>query len=152
MFHFPRYTLAYASFRRNRKGFPIRKSPDRRLIVTSPKLIADILRPSSLCKAKASTIHPYVPARNAVHRCTIFECSHAHLRACLICVCLSGDEKTSLRISLTQQTYLPSEFSKAKFARATDCRRSVDLRRYVVVRPSPYNHHLLNRTFVQFHS
>lgn len=37
---------------------------------TSPNLIAAIPRLSSLFIAKASTIHPYVPARNAVHRCT----------------------------------------------------------------------------------
>ena len=52
-------------------GFPIQRSPDRRLFGTSPKLIAAISRLSSLPKAKASTIHPYVPARNAVHRCTL---------------------------------------------------------------------------------
>jgi hypothetical protein len=39
-------------------GFPIRKSPDQSLIVGSPKLIADYLRPSSPLDAKASSVHP----------------------------------------------------------------------------------------------
>jgi hypothetical protein len=68
MFHFPRYALAYASTCRKQVGFPIRKFPGQRLIGTSPKLIAAILRPSSLLEAKASTIHPYIPVRNTVHR------------------------------------------------------------------------------------
>ena len=70
MFHFPRCAPAYTGNCRRQLGFPIRKSPDRRLSVTSPKHIADISRPSSLSKAKAFTIHPYIPARNVVHRCT----------------------------------------------------------------------------------
>src|SRR3990167_4353141 len=37
-------------------GFPIRKSPDQRLLGTSPKLIAAKLRPSSPFRVKASTI------------------------------------------------------------------------------------------------
>ena len=41
-------------------GFPIRKSPDQRLLGTSPKLIAAKLRPSSPFRAKASTIRPYI--------------------------------------------------------------------------------------------
>ena len=45
----PRYT---------RQGFPIRKSPDQRLIITFPKLIADSPRPSSLSTAKAFTVRP----------------------------------------------------------------------------------------------
>ena len=40
-----------------RQGYPIRKSPDQRLLGTSPKLIAATLRPSSLFRAKASTIY-----------------------------------------------------------------------------------------------
>ena len=39
-------------------SFLIRKSPDQRLLVTSPKLIADKPRPSSPFRAKASTIRP----------------------------------------------------------------------------------------------
>ncbi len=39
------------------EGFPIRRSPDQRLLGTSPKLIAATLRPSSLFRAKASTIY-----------------------------------------------------------------------------------------------
>ena len=41
-------------------GFPIRTSPDHRLLATSPTLIAGTPRPSSLLKAKASTIRPYI--------------------------------------------------------------------------------------------
>ena len=37
-------------------GFPIRKSPDQRLRVTSPRLIADSPRPSSPRYPKASTV------------------------------------------------------------------------------------------------
>ena len=39
------------------QGYPIRRSPDQRLLGTSPKLIAATLRPSSLFRAKASTIY-----------------------------------------------------------------------------------------------
>ena len=39
-------------------GFPIRTPPDHRLLATSPKFIAGTPRPSSLLKAKASTIRP----------------------------------------------------------------------------------------------
>ena len=39
-------------------GFPIRKSPDQCLLVSSPKLIADELRPSSAPCAKASAVRP----------------------------------------------------------------------------------------------
>ena len=41
-------------------GFPIRTSPDHRLLATSPTLIAGTPRPSSLLKTKASTIRPYI--------------------------------------------------------------------------------------------
>ena len=41
-------------------GFPIRKSPDQRLLVTYPELIADTPRPSSPQSPKASTICPYL--------------------------------------------------------------------------------------------
>ena len=41
-----------------RSGFPIRKSPDQRLLNTSPKLIAVTPRPSSPPTPKASTICP----------------------------------------------------------------------------------------------
>ena len=40
-------------------GFPIRTSPDHRLLRTYPRRIAATLRPSSLHGAKASAIHPY---------------------------------------------------------------------------------------------
>jgi len=39
-------------------GFPIRKSPDQSLMIGSPKLIADYLRPSSPLNAKASPVCP----------------------------------------------------------------------------------------------
>ena len=39
-------------------GFPIRKSPDQRLLSTSPRLIAATSRPSSPPAPKASTICP----------------------------------------------------------------------------------------------
>ena len=45
------------------KGFPIQKSPDRRLLGTSPKRIAAWPRLSSLFRAKASTVCSYVPIR-----------------------------------------------------------------------------------------
>ena len=44
-------------------GFPIQKSPDRRLLGTSPKRIAAWSRLSSLVRAKASTVCSYVPIR-----------------------------------------------------------------------------------------
>ena len=44
-------------------SFLIRKFPDQRLLGTSPKLIAAILRPSSLARTKASTVRPYIPIR-----------------------------------------------------------------------------------------
>jgi hypothetical protein len=49
MFHFPGFTsqLELRSQRFTLWGFPIRRSPDRRLLGTSPKLIAATLRPSS---------------------------------------------------------------------------------------------------------
>lgn len=37
-------------------GFPIRKSPDQSLLINSPRLIADKLRPSSVLSAKASVV------------------------------------------------------------------------------------------------
>jgi len=43
-----------------RRGFPIRKSPDHRLLSASPKLIAATPRPSSPSQVKASTICPYL--------------------------------------------------------------------------------------------
>ena len=42
------------------EGFPIRTSPDHRLLRTYPKSIAATPRPSSPFNAKASSIHPYV--------------------------------------------------------------------------------------------
>ena len=44
-------------------GFPIRTSPDHRLLRASPKHFAATLRPSSLFDAKASSIHPYCSFR-----------------------------------------------------------------------------------------
>jgi len=44
--------------------FPIRTSPDQRLLGTSPKRIAAKLRPSSPFEAKASTIRPCFPLGN----------------------------------------------------------------------------------------
>lgn len=102
MFHFPRYASSYKDHQRNWWGFPIRRSPDQRLIVTSPKHIADIPRPSSLSKAKASTIHPYIPVRNAVHRCTISCCKFHNTLSVVraltraLFVLSVGDEKTIL--------------------------------------------------------
>ena len=49
------------------KGFPIRTPPDQRLLATSPKFIAGTPRPSSLLKAKASTIRPYFHLPNSTH-------------------------------------------------------------------------------------
>ncbi len=50
MFHFPRYALisTYQFYGFTVEGFPIRTSPDHRLLRTSPKLIATTLRHSSL--------------------------------------------------------------------------------------------------------
>lgn len=44
----------------NHRSCLIRKSPDQRLLRTSPKHIAAMPRPSSPLRAKASTIRPYV--------------------------------------------------------------------------------------------
>ena len=72
MFHFPRYAqlTSYVSEwpRLTRTGFPIRTSPDRRLLHTSPKLIAATSRPSSLLCVKASTIRPYKLRRSGAIR------------------------------------------------------------------------------------
>ncbi len=51
----PAAPITVQHHRQKRWGFPIRRSPDQRLLVTSPKLIADMLRPSSPFQAKAST-------------------------------------------------------------------------------------------------
>ena len=48
-------------------GFPIRTPPDQRLLATSPKFIAGTPRPSSLLKAKASTIRPYFHLPRSTH-------------------------------------------------------------------------------------
>ncbi len=58
MFHFPGYANLdqVQKYLINQMGSPIRRSPDQRLLGTSPKLIATMLRPSSLIEAKASTI------------------------------------------------------------------------------------------------
>ena len=59
MFHFPRFARiakqCVALFIAV-QGYPIRKSPDQRLLATSPRLIADTPRPSSPQSPKASTI------------------------------------------------------------------------------------------------
>ena len=47
------------------EGFPIRKSPDRRLLHISPGRIAVTLRPSSPFDVKASTMCPYANHPNA---------------------------------------------------------------------------------------
>lgn len=63
MFHFSGSALLHQVQKHMRFahiGFPIRKSPDRRLLRTSPRRIAATLRPSSLNCVKASTIHPYL--------------------------------------------------------------------------------------------
>src|SRR3989338_3497995 len=59
MFYFPGCAFLFLkeellSF--TQSGFPIRTSPDQRLLGTSPKLIAAKLRPSSPFRVKASTI------------------------------------------------------------------------------------------------
>ena len=61
MFHFPGYAfrLTPEFLVLHQKSFLIRKSPDRRLLGTSPKLIAATPRPSSPSSAKASTICSY---------------------------------------------------------------------------------------------
>ena len=41
------------------RGFPIRASPDQRLLSTSPRLIAATPRPSSASPVEASTLRPY---------------------------------------------------------------------------------------------
>ena len=72
MFYFPRYAqlTSYVSESPtfSRRGCPIRKSPDRRLLHTSPKLIAATSRPSSLLCVKASTIRPYKLRRSGAIR------------------------------------------------------------------------------------
>ena len=62
MFHFPGFpsrcnigTLRFIIG----AGFPIRKSPDQRLLGTSPRLIAATPRPSSASGVEASTEHPW---------------------------------------------------------------------------------------------
>ena len=57
------WTACYARFCGfTAEGFPIRTSPDQRLLSTSPKLFAATPRPSSPFDAKASTIRPYAPS------------------------------------------------------------------------------------------
>ena len=51
-----------------RPGSPIRKSPDQRLLGTSPKLIAATPRPSSPLRVKASTVRPWFPVRKPKNR------------------------------------------------------------------------------------
>ena len=61
MFHFPKFTphrLYNSVVLLNRVGFPIRKSSARRLHIASPKLIADLPRPSSSFTSKASSKRP----------------------------------------------------------------------------------------------
>ena len=54
------------------KGFPIRKSPDHRLLRTFPRRIAATLRPSSLLCVKASTMRPYlISVRNRPFKCLL---------------------------------------------------------------------------------
>ena len=53
-----RLTFLMSRLRFTQSGFPIRKSPDQRLLNTSPKLIAVTPRPSSPPTPKASTICP----------------------------------------------------------------------------------------------
>ena len=62
MFYFPGCApqLTSGSPWFTRRGFPIRTSPDQRLLGTSPKRIAATPRPSSLLPTKASTIRPYL--------------------------------------------------------------------------------------------
>ena len=72
MFHFPRYaqltSYVSVSLTFSQRGFPIRTSPDRRLLHTSPKLIAATSRPSSLLCVKASAIRPYSLRRSGTIR------------------------------------------------------------------------------------
>ena len=71
MFYFPGST-PYRNDRVSRisgMGFPIRTSPDQRLLGTSPKRIAAKLRPSSPFEAKASTIRPCFPLGNLEITC-----------------------------------------------------------------------------------
>ena len=63
MFHFPRfasYSLWIQLWMAGLllPGFPIRKSTDQSPLVGSPRLIADMLRPSSPSSAKASIVRP----------------------------------------------------------------------------------------------
>ena len=66
MFYFPRcanLSQAQNHYALRIVGFPIRTSPDQRLLSISPKRFAAMLRPSSLCCVKASTIRPYISIR-----------------------------------------------------------------------------------------
>ncbi len=60
MFQFPGYAprISAESLRFSQGGLPIQRSPDQRLLDTSPKLIAVVLRLSSPLQAKASTVRP----------------------------------------------------------------------------------------------
>ena len=57
--------LASEQLRFTQLGFPIRKSPDHRLLRTSPRHIVATPRPSSPFLVKASTIYPYANHPNA---------------------------------------------------------------------------------------
>ena len=61
MFHFPGCAPMQKHWCRGftAAGFPIRTSPDHRLLGTSPKLIAAMPRPSSPLRVKASTVCPF---------------------------------------------------------------------------------------------
>ena len=58
MFHFPRFATRFTASRlfHQQTGYPIRRSPDQRLLNISPRLIAVTPRPSSPPTPKASTI------------------------------------------------------------------------------------------------